>query len=102
MIIHTVAFKTKHENDSEEENNFLKAGIALGNLPMVKNFQCYKQISKKSEFEFGFSMEFNSEQEYDAYNNHPDHKNFVETRWKPEIEAFTEIDYVKYRVTWQE
>ncbi|MEM7347336.1 MAG: Dabb family protein [Chloroflexota bacterium] len=99
MIIHTVAFKTKHPLGSAEEKDVLKAGIDLGNLPMVNNFQCYRQVSQKNEFEFGFSMEFESEEAYEAYNNHPDHVNFVSNRWIPEVETFLEIDYVKYQIT---
>lgn len=99
MIIHTVAFKTKHLPGSEEEKNFLEAGIALGKLPMVRNFQCYRQISRKNDFEFGFSMEFVSQHEYDAYNEHPEHVDFVESRWKSEVEKFLEIDYVQYKAT---
>ena len=94
MIIHTVAFKTRHEVGSAEEKEFLRAGKALGKLPMVKNFKCYRQVSKKNDFEYGFSMEFKSQFEYDAYNDHPQHVEFVETRWKPEVVKFLEIDYV--------
>ena len=96
MIIHTVAFRTKHAPGSPEEKDFLNDGIALGKLPMVKNFQCFKQVSRKNDFEFGFSMEFNSRLEYDAYNEHPKHVLFVESRWKSEVKEFMEIDYVKY------
>ena len=99
MIIHTVAFKTKHPQGSPEEQDFLKAGIALGELEMVENFQCFRQVSPKNDFEFGFSMEFESGSEYEAYNRHPEHVRFVETRWKPEVETFMEIDYVKYDIT---
>lgn len=99
MIIHTVVFKTKHALGSEEERDFLKAGIALGELPMVRNFQCYKQVSKKNDFEFGFSMEFMSQRDYDAYNEHPEHRDFVQSRWQSEIEDFLEIDYLKYDLT---
>lgn len=98
MIIHTVAFKTKHAKGSADEEAFLKAGIALGELPMVENFQCYKQVSGKNDFEFGFSMEFRSQLEYDAYNEHPEHTEFVQSRWLPEVEKFLEIDYVKHSV----
>lgn len=97
MIIHTVAFKTKHATGSEEEHDFVRAGSALGQLPMVNNFQSYKQIGKKNPFEFGFSMEFASEAEYAAYNNHPQHVDFVENRWKLEVEDFVELDYTKLK-----
>ena len=72
--------------------------MALGKLPMVNNFQSHREVSTKNEFEFVFSMEFKSAQEYDAYNNNPDHINFVETRWKPEVEDFMEIDYLKHQI----
>lgn len=99
MIIHTVVFKTRHPSGSQEEKSFLQAGIALGDLPMVANFQCYRQISQQNEFEFGFSMEFNSELDYEAYNVHPEHLEFVEARWKNEVDKFMEIDYVKHEFT---
>jgi hypothetical protein len=96
MIIHTVVFKIRHPKESAEEQEFLRDGTALGKLPMVQNFHCFRQVSIKNNFEFGFSMEFASQKEYDAYNQHPEHVRFVETRWKPEIEDFLEIDYVTY------
>ena len=80
MILHTVAFKTKHPQSYAEESAFLKAGMALGDLPMVHHFQCFKQVSPKNDFEFGVPMEFDSEEECDAYNIHPVHMKFVETR----------------------
>ena len=96
MIVHTVTFKTKHTQDSQAEKDFLEAGSRLQQLPMVKNFHCYRQISSKNDFDFGFSMEFESDEAYQAYNNHPMHCQFVESRWKAEVVDFLEIDYVKY------
>lgn len=99
MIIHTVTFRTKHQSGSEEESGFIEAGMALGNLSMVNNFQCYKQVGTKNDFDFGFSMEFGSQKDYEAYNRHPEHVRFVEAKWTSEIEDFIEIDYVKYAAT---
>jgi len=99
MITHTVAFKTKHPADSEEEKEFLKAGKELGKLSMVRNFQCLKQVSKKNDFRFCFSMDFKSQLEYDAYNENPLHVKFVENRWKNEVEKFLELDYIKHEIT---
>ena len=44
-------------------------------------------------------MEFASQQDYDVYNTHPEHVRFVETRWKPEVLDFIELDYVLYEST---
>ena len=96
MIRHTVAFKLKHPSGSEAEVAFLKAARILTAIPTVRNFEWLRQVSPKNTFEFGFSMEFASQQDYDAYNIHPDHVRFVETRWKPEVAEFQEIDYVPF------
>jgi hypothetical protein len=53
-------------------------------------------VGKKNTFTFGLSMEFASQQDYDAYNTHSDHVHFVEARWKPEVLDFIELDYVQY------
>ena len=99
MILHTVAFALKHKKGSAEERDFLEAGMALGDLPMVENFQCYSQVSKKNDFDYGFSMEFESEEAYQAYNNHPVHIGFVSSRWNSEVERFLELDYIRYETT---
>jgi hypothetical protein len=96
MIRHTVAFKLKHPAASAPAAAFLRAAQALAAIPGVQKFECLRQISPKNGFDFGLSMEFAAQSDYDAYNTHPDHVQFVETRWKPEVADFMEIDYVAY------
>ncbi len=98
MILHTVAFSLRHPVDSAEEKAFLQAGVALARLPMVENFRCYRQVGEKSDFDFGFAMEFASDEAYQAYNEHPLHREFVESRWLPEVSRFLELDYVAFDV----
>ena len=93
MIRHTVVFKLKHPEGSQLELDFLQASQKLADIPVVRNFECLRQISKKNNFDFGLSMEFASQADYQAYNTHPDHVQFVETRWMPEVVEFMEIDY---------
>jgi heme-degrading monooxygenase HmoA len=93
MIRHTVAFKLKHAPGSAPERLFLDAARALAAIPGVKQFECLRQTSQKNPFDFGLSMEFDSPADYRAYNDHPDHVRFVQTRWVPEVMDFVEIDY---------
>lgn len=93
MIRHTVVFKLKHLNNSRKEKNFLNAVQKLSSIPGVKNFECLRQVSKKNNFDFGLSMEFDNKQSYDEYSNHPDHLSFVQNIWLKEVENFLEIDY---------
>jgi hypothetical protein len=95
MIRHTVAFRLKHESGSAEEKSFLADALVLANIPSVRNFEQLRQTSRKNDFTFGFSMEFDDQAGYDAYNVHPLHVAFVRDRWVPEVADFLEIDYTR-------
>ena len=96
MIRHTVVFKLKHAAGSEAELDFLRSARKLATIPVVKNFECLRQVSEKNRYEFGLSMEFTSEDDYQIYNAHSDHTNFVQTRWIPEVTDFMELDFEPY------
>jgi len=40
-------------------------------------------------------MVFANQNDYSAYNNHPDHVSFVQNRWMKEVSDFLEIDFEK-------
>lgn len=95
MIRHTVAFRLKHAAGSAAEKQFLDDALALATIPSVRNFEQLRQTSPKNDFSFGFSMEFEDQAGYEAYNVHPAHVAFVRDRWVPEVEDFLEIDYTR-------
>ena len=94
MIRHTAVFRLKHAAGSAAEKDFLQALAKLKSIKGVEKFEVLRQVSSKSEFKFGVSMEFADQSAYDGYNFHPDHVAFVQECWMPEVAAFTEIDYV--------
>lgn len=67
----------------------------LSSLPGVLDFKVMRQVSPKTSFTWGLSMNFSSQSSYDAYNSHPVHVKFVETIWLPEVAEFMEIDYIE-------
>jgi hypothetical protein len=94
QIQHMVIFNLKYDTNSSEILTFLKDGKRiLSAIPVVKNFQVFSQVSKKNDYDFGFSMVFANRAAYEQYNNHPDHVRFVEQRWKTEVSRFLEIDF---------
>ena len=94
-IRHMAIFTLKHAEDAPETERFLEDGrVILSAIPSVENFEVLRQVSPKTSFRFGFSMEFADQAGYDAYNAHPAHTDFVERRWKVEVESFQEIDFV--------
>ena len=96
MIRHTVAFTLRHPAGSPAEEAFLRDALVLESIPGVKHFERLRQTSQKNGFRFGFSMEFEDEAAYEAYNGHPSHEAFVAERWVPEVEEFLELDYARY------
>ncbi len=94
MIRHTAVFRLRHAIGSTQEADFLTTILQLKTIPGVEKFELLRQISPKSEYHYGVSMEFKDHAAYKGYNEHPEHVAFVKTRWVPEVAAFTEIDYV--------
>ena len=95
MIRHTVVFTLKHAQGSAEEKKFLADAMILAKIPTVRKFEQLKQVSRKNDYKFGFSMEFDDQAGYDTYDQHPDHVAFVRDRWKKEVTDFLEIDYTR-------
>ena len=95
MIRHTVIFRLKHGRGSQQERNFLERAQKLAAIPTVKKFEVLRQVSDKNDYDFGLSMEFDSQDDYDFYSSHEDHEYFVQQYWLKEVESFMEIDYVK-------
>jgi len=95
MIRHTVVFTLKHAPGSAEEKKFLADAQVLAKIPTVRHFEQLRQVSRKNAYKFGFSMEFDDQAGYDAYDRHPDHVAFVRDRWKKEVTDFLEIDYTR-------
>ena len=93
-IIHSVIFNLPYPEDANETKKFLSDGYEiLSTIPGVENFQVRYEISPKNDYQYGFYMEFENQEAYDNYNNHPNHTDFVEERWKKEVTKFLEIDY---------
>ena len=93
-IQHMVIFNLQYPEGSAKALSFLKDGTRiLSGIPVVKDFQAFKQVSPKNDYQYGFSMVFASQADYTTYNEHPDHVAFVEERWKKEVTDFLEIDF---------
>ncbi|WP_345762773.1 Dabb family protein [Diaminobutyricibacter sp. McL0608] len=96
-IRHTVVFRLRHAAGSAEESDFIRtASVVLPGIPGVQEFAVSRQVSPKSTAAFQFAMTFASQADYDAYNAHPDHRQFVATRWDYEVDSFQEYDFVGY------
>jgi hypothetical protein len=93
-IQHMVIFDLSYTEGSGEAKKFLQDGTRiLTGIPVVRNFQAFKQVSPKNDYQYGFSMVFASREDYSTYNQHPHHVAFVQDRWNKEVTRFLEIDF---------
>jgi hypothetical protein len=92
-IRHTVAFTLTHADGSPEEADFLAAAARLAEIPGVEAYEILRETSPKNGYRFGISMEFAGPEAYAAYNEHPEHVQFVQERWLVEVADFLEVDY---------
>lgn len=95
MIHHSVILNLKHAKGSAEEAAFIKGAKKLAAIPNVLNFKVSKQVSTKNYFDFGISMDFANQKDYDTYSNHPDHEDFIQKFWANNVTDYLEIDYVE-------
>ena len=91
-IRHSVVFTLTHPPGSSAETDFLEAVARLEAIPGVEAFELMREVSPKNDYRFGLTMEFADPAAYNAYNEHPEHVAFVETRWDREVTDFLEID----------
>jgi hypothetical protein len=93
-VRHTVVFRLPYPAGSTDEQAFLDAArSALTAIPGVQDFVIERQVSPKSDATLAFSMRFDDDAAYAAYNAHPSHVGFVRSRWETEVAAFQEYDY---------
>ena len=89
-----VIFNLSYPEGSADAGKFLADGTRiLTGIPVVRNFQAFKQVGVKNDYQYGFSMVFSTREDYTTYNNHPDHVAFVQDRWLKEVTDFLEIDF---------
>jgi hypothetical protein len=87
-IQHMVIFNLPYPEGSKKAIKFLNDGNRiLTGIPVVRDFQVFLQVSAKNDYQYGFSMVFSNQDDYNTYNDHPDHVAFVEERWKKEVYA---------------
>lgn len=93
-IRHMVVFNLKYPKDSPQAKQFIEdSKTILGAIPYAETYdQCY-EVSPKNGYDYGFCFDFNSADDYQAYNNHPAHVQYVKERWDNEVTEFMEIDF---------
>jgi quinol monooxygenase YgiN len=93
----SVVLRLAHAEGSAAQAEFLAAIAALRTIPGVEDFELLREVDPKNDFQFALTMEFADQSMYEAYNAHPDHVDFVASRWASEVVDFLEVDTVALR-----
>ena len=93
MIRHSVILTLKSSLSPVDKLQYFEAVNELKQIQGVQKFEVLKQTSAKNPFEYGISMEFETQQAYDLYAGHSLHTAFVEKYWAACVADFLEIDY---------
>jgi hypothetical protein len=91
-IRHAGIFNFKPTVSESQKHEFFVALKALEEINGVKKMEVSRQTSTKNKFKYGFSMEFASNEIYQAYSIHPQHDAFVKDFFIPLVDDFMEID----------
>ena len=94
-IRHAGIFNFKPTVSESQKHEFFVALKALEEINGVEKMEVSRQTSTKNKFKYGFSMEFASNEIYQAYSIHPQHDAFVNDYFIPLVEDFMEIDTEK-------
>ena len=89
----TVRFQLHDRLIRKEERAFLHAAEELAAIPGVENLVFLRQVNPQCPFDYCLSMEFAGMEDYQRYNEHPAHAQFVSIRWIPEVSTYMELDY---------
>lgn len=96
-IKHMVTFCLHAGKENPEAEAFLSQSAAeLAPIPGVENFEVFRQVSSKNDYDYGFSMEFSDQAAYNAYNKHPVHQTYVAEIWLKQVSRFQEIDFTAH------
>lgn len=92
-VRHMVVFNLKYsKSDPRTADFFETAKKIFSNIPIAKNFMICDEISPKNGYDYGFSFDFMTQADYDAYNKIPEHLRFIEEYWEKDVRDFLEID----------
>ena len=94
-IRHAGIFNFKAMVSESQKHAFFVALKALEEISAVEKMEVSRQTSSKNKFKYEFSMEFASNEIYQAYSIHPQHDAFVQNFFIPLVEDFMEIDTEK-------
>jgi len=91
-IRHLALINLKHEKDSPRAKEFLEAAKRdLGGVPSVREYM--QNVTPPKGWQYGLLLEFDCEEDLEAYENHPLNQKFTEEYWIPDVLDYMDINF---------
>jgi len=84
------------EGDPRIQEFFDAAKKLLSAIPYVQEYHHYKQTQTETSFQYGFVLEFKSEEDFQKFFNHPNELEFTEKHWNAAVKDFLDCNFVEF------
>lgn len=95
QIHHVLIFNFKNEISETDQQSFLEGMKTLETISGISNFEISKQIHANTKFKYILAMDFDSDESYQAYIQHPQNREFVKKFWLVMVDDYLVIDNEK-------
>jgi hypothetical protein len=97
MLRHAVGVNLKYGKDDPRVKEFFKAAKkALATIPQVKAYTHYVVTNPDSGYQYGFVLDFESEETWMEYNEHPNNLKFSEEHWDKDVASYLFFNFVPF------
>lgn len=97
MLRHAVGVNLKYGKDDPRVKEFFKAAKqALATIPQVKAYTHYAVTNSDCGYQYGFVLDFESEEAWMEYNEHPANLKFSEDYWEKDVAGYLYFNFVPF------
>jgi hypothetical protein len=97
MLRHAVGVNLKYDKDDPRVKEFFKAAKkALATIPQVKAYTHYEVTNPDCGYQYGFVLDFESEEAWMEYNEDPQNLVFSEKYWEKDVAGYLYFNFVPF------
>src|SRR3990170_2178567 len=97
MLRHAVGVNLNYEKDDPRVKEFFKAAKKmLATIPQVKAYTHYVVGNTDCGYQYGFVLDFESEETWLEYCDHPDNLKFSAEYWDKDVASYLFFNFVPF------
>ena len=96
-IRHGCLVNINYEEGTERFKEFFDEAKKMSySIPMVKEHHQYRQTDENCPYKYGFIQEFENEEDYREFIEHPRHIEYGEKYWSSGVKDFMDFNFVEF------